>query len=188
MVGDVLAAAAATGVLMALKKHWVMILSLGVLMIVLGILGLNQPMAYTVATVVFFGAVLLVIGGAGIVTAFKLEGWSGRVGAILLALLYAITGVLLLMHPVLGALTLTLLVAAFLFAGGLVRIWMGFTHRAQGGGFWVIVSGLLSIVLGYLIYSSFPGSGVWVLGLFLAIQLLFDGWALVLLALAARRE
>jgi uncharacterized membrane protein HdeD (DUF308 family) len=186
MAAGVQAAIAAT-VLGPVKKHWVLLLALGILMIVLGIIGFYQPFVYTVATVVFFGGVLLVTGGTGIVAAFKLEGWKGRGAAILLALLYLIAGVLLVLHPVLGALSLTLVVAAFLVASGAVKIWMGFTHREQKGWGWTVASGLLSVVLGILIYAQFPGSGLWVLGLFLAIELLFDGWGLVMLALAAHQ-
>ena len=186
MAAGVQAAIAAT-VLGPAKKHWVLLLVLGILMIVLGMLGFYQPFVYTVATVVFFGALLLVAGGTGIVAAFKLEGWKGRGGAILLALLYLIAGVLLVLHPVLGAMSLTLVVAAFLVVSGVVKIWMGFTHREQKGWGWIVASGLLSAVLGILIYAQFPGSGLWVLGLFLAIELLFDGWGLVIMALAAHQ-
>jgi uncharacterized membrane protein HdeD (DUF308 family) len=180
-------AAIAAAVLGPVKKHWVLLLALGILMIVLGVLGFHQPFVYTVATTIFFGALLLVTGGTGIVAGFKLEGWKGRTGAILLALLYLIVGVLLVLHPVLGALSLTLVVAAFLVASGAVKIWMGVSHREQTGWGWIVASGLLSAVLGVLIYAEFPGSGLWVLGLFLAIELLFDGWGLVMLALAAHQ-
>jgi uncharacterized membrane protein HdeD (DUF308 family) len=91
------------------------------------------------------------------------------------------------LHPVLGALSLTLVVAAFLVASGAVKMWMGFSHREQKGWGWIVASGLLSAVLGILIFAQFPGSGLWVLGLFLAIELTFDGWGLVMLALAARQ-
>ena len=130
--------------------------TLGILMIVLGTLGFFQPIAYTVATAIFFGALLLVTGGAGIVAAFKLEGWKGKTGAIVLAILFLITGALMLLHPVLAALSLTLVVAAFLTASGLVKIWMGFSHREQSGWGWLVASGLLSVVLGILIYAGFP--------------------------------
>jgi uncharacterized membrane protein HdeD (DUF308 family) len=186
MSADVQAAMVAA-VLVPAKKHWVLLLTLGILMIVLGTLGLFQPIAYTVATTIFFGALLLVSGGTGIVAAFKLEGWKGKTAAILLAILFLITGVLMLLHPVLGALSLTLVVAAFLTASGLVKIWMGFTHREHSSWGWLVASGLLSIALGILIYADFPGSGLWVLGLFLAIELMFDGWGLVMLASAAHQ-
>jgi uncharacterized membrane protein HdeD (DUF308 family) len=119
------------------------------------------------------------------VAAFKLQGWKGKTAGVVLALLYLAAGVLLLLHPVLGALSLTLVVAAFLIAAGVVKIWMGFTHRQQSGWGWIVASGVLSILLGILIYAQFPGSGLWVLGLFLAIELMFDGWGLVMFALAA---
>jgi len=167
------------------KKHWILLLTLGILMIILGMIGFFQPIAYTVATTIFFGALLLVSGGTGIVAAFKLHGWKGKTAAIVLALLYLISGVLLVLHPLLGALTLTLVVGAFLTAAGLVKIWMGFSHKEQSGWGWIVASGVLSVLLGILIYAEFPGSGLWLLGLFLAIELVFDGWGLVMLALAA---
>jgi len=166
------------------KKHWILLLTLGILMIVLGTIGLFQPIAYTLATTIFFGALLVVAGGTGIAASFKLHGWKGKAAAIVLALLYLAGGALLLLHPVLGALSLTLVVAAFLTAAGVVKIWMGFAHKEQSGWGWIVASGALSILLGILIYAEFPGSGLWVLGLFLAIELMFDGWGLVMLALA----
>jgi uncharacterized membrane protein HdeD (DUF308 family) len=164
------------------KKHWALLLTLGILMVFLGTVGLFQPIAYTVATTILFGALLLVGGGAGIVTAFRLEDWKGKAAAILLALLYLAAGAIMLIYPVLGALSLTLVVSAFLAASGVIKVWLGFTHREQSGWGWVVASGVLSLLLGILIYAQFPGSGLWVLGLFLAIELIFDGWGLIVLA------
>jgi uncharacterized membrane protein HdeD (DUF308 family) len=176
--------ALAEATLLPASRHWALLLTLGILMIVLGTIGLFQPIAYTLATTILFGALMLVSGGAGIATAFKLENWKGKAAAILLALLYLVAGGFMLLHPVLGALSLTLVVGAFLLASGLIKIWLGFTHREQNAWGWVVASGVLSLLLGILIYAQFPGSGLWVLGLFLAIELLFDGWGLVMLAFA----
>jgi len=178
--------ARAEAVLAPAKKHWGLLLTLGILMIVLGTIGFFQPMAYTVATVVFFGALMLVAGGTGIVSAFKLEGWKGKTASILLAILFIATGALMLGHPILSGVSLTLVVAAFLFAAGVVKCWMGFAHTEQRGWGWLVGNGVLSILLGILIFAGFPGSGLWVLGLFLAIELMFDGWGVVALAFAAR--
>ncbi len=168
------------------KKHWGLVLALGVLMIILGTVGFFHPVVYTIATVIVFGAMLLVGGGAGLVTAFRLEGWKGKTGAALFALLYVVTGALLLLHPLLGALSLTLVVGAFLAAAGAIKLWLGFTHREQKGWWLVVLSGLLSVLLGILIFGGFPGTGLWILGLFIAIELIFDGWAAIGFALAAR--
>ena len=167
------------------KKHWVLLLILGIMMIVFGMIGFMQPVAYTVATTVLFGALLLVNGGAGIVTAFKLEGWKGKTAVILLALLFIATGMMLILHPVLAAISLTLLVGAFLIASGGIKAWLGVSHREHKGWGWIVASGAISFLLGILIFGGFPGSGLWVLGLFVAIELLFDGWGLVMLAIAA---
>jgi uncharacterized membrane protein HdeD (DUF308 family) len=170
--------------LLPARKNWALLLTLGFLMIILGTIGLFQPIAYTLATAILFGALMLVSGGAGIATAFKLDDWKGKAAAIILSLLYLGAGALMLLHPVLGALSLTLVVGAFLLASGVIKIWIGVAHREQSGWGWVVASGLLSVLLGILIYAQFPGSGLWVLGLFLAIELLFDGWGLVMLAFA----
>jgi uncharacterized membrane protein HdeD (DUF308 family) len=168
--------------LLPARKHWALLLALGVLMVILGTIGLFQPVVYTLATTILYGALLLVGGGAGIVTAFRLDNWKGRLAAILLSILYLVAGAIMLLYPVLGALSLTLVVGAFLLASGLIKIWMGFSHREQSGWGWLVASGLLSLLLGILIYAQFPGSGLWVLGLFLAIELIFDGWGLMMLA------
>jgi uncharacterized membrane protein HdeD (DUF308 family) len=170
--------------LLPARKHWTLLFTLGILMAFLGTIGLFQPIAYTLATTILFGALLLVSGGAGIATAFRLEDWKGKAAVFLFALLYLVAGALMLLHPVMGALSLTIVVAAFLLASGVVKIWIGLSHREQSGWGWVVASGVLSLLLGVLIYAQFPGSGLWVLGLFLAIELLFDGWGLIMLALA----
>ena len=177
---------AAEMILLPASKHWGMILTLGILMIVLGTVGFFQPMVYTVATVVFFGALLLVAGGTGIVAAFKLRGWPGMVSAAVLAGLFLLTGLTMLMHPALSGLSLTLVIAMFLIAAGASKCWLGFTHRERQGWIWILANGAISILLGFLILGELPGAGLWVIGLFLAIELLFDGWGALALALSAR--
>jgi uncharacterized membrane protein HdeD (DUF308 family) len=98
--------------LLPAKKHWGLLLTLGILMTLLGTIGLFQPVAYTLATTILYGALLLVSGGAGIATSFRLEKWKAKAVAILLSLLYLAAGVLLLLYPVMGALSLTIVVGA----------------------------------------------------------------------------
>jgi uncharacterized membrane protein HdeD (DUF308 family) len=83
-------------------------------------------------------------------------------------------------------LSLTLVIAAFLIAAGAAKCWLGFTHRERHGWGWIVANGAMSILLGILIFGGFPGSGLWVIGLFLAIEMIFDGWGAVALAFAAR--
>lgn len=176
----------AEAILAPASKHWGLILTFGILMIVLGTIGFFQQMVYTVATVVFFGALMLVAGGAGLVSATKLNGWKGKASAILLSVLFLLTGALMILHPILTELSLTLIVAGFLLAAGASKFWMGFSHRERHGWYWIVANGVLSFLLGLLILGGFPGSGLWLLGLFLAIELIFDGWGAVALAFAAR--
>jgi uncharacterized membrane protein HdeD (DUF308 family) len=76
------------------------------------------------------------------------------------------------------------MVAVFLLASGTVKVAIGIAHRKQSGWGWVVASGLLSVLLGILVLAQFAGSGLGVLGLFLAIELIFDGWGLIAVALA----
>jgi uncharacterized membrane protein HdeD (DUF308 family) len=104
---------------------------------------------------------------------------------VVLAGLFILTGMLMLMHPILSGLSLTLVIAAFLIAAGAAKCWwMGFTHQERHGWGWTVANGAISILLGILIFGGFPGSSLWVIGLFLAIEMIFDGWGAVALAFA----
>ncbi len=98
-----------------------------------------------------------------------------------------VAGAIVIWNPVLGALTLTLMVAIALLVIGVLRCIMAFQVRPAGNWWLLLLSGLLSIVLGVMIYQQLPTSGIWVLGLFFAIELLSEGIAFIALALAARK-
>lgn len=95
----------------------------GVMALVFGTIGFFQPLAYSIGVAVFSGAVLLVSGGAGFVTAWRIDGWKGKTTAALMALFSVATGAILLFKPVIGAESLTLVVAAYLLAMGASKAW-----------------------------------------------------------------
>jgi uncharacterized membrane protein HdeD (DUF308 family) len=103
----------------------------------------------------------------------------------LTGVLYLIAGIFLINNPVGAALGLTLLVAVCLLTGGAVRIVLSLLERFDGWG-WVVMNGIVSVLLGAAIWRQWPLSGLWALGLFVGIEMLFSGLSWVMLALAVR--
>jgi len=169
-----------------LEKNWGWLLLFGIVSIVLGTAGLGMTFMLTEVSVVFFG-VLLVVGGVfQLLDAFKCRGWKGIAWHVLIALLYVGAGLLMVLHPVLASLSLTLFIAYILIAIGVLRGIMAFQLRPSKGWWWALLSGIVSVVLGSLILIEWPQSGLWIIGLFIAIELIFNGWSYVFVALAAR--
>lgn len=169
-----------------LRGKWGWLLALGVLMTALGVIGFAMLPSLTLVTVWWFGALLMIAGGAQLVDAFSEKGWGAFAMHLLIALLYIVAGGMVVWNPVMGALTLTLFVAAALVVVGVFRCIMAFQVRPAGNWWLVLLSGLLSIALGVMIYAQWPTSGFWVLGLFFAIELLSQGIAFIGLAFAAK--
>ncbi len=170
------------------QKHWGWLLALGIISILLGTLGFYMTFALTLASVLLFGVLILVAGLFQLVHAFTCKGWKSVLWHVLIALLYIAAGVDIIMDPARASVILTLVLAGILIAVGLVRIIMAFQLRpAAAGWFWVALSGLVSIVLGGMILGQWPESGMWVIGLFVAIELIFNGWSYLFMALDARK-
>ena len=169
-----------------LEKNWGWLLAFGLASIVLGTLGLGMTFFLTQATAVFIGALLIVGGVLQLLDASKCRGWKSITWHVLIALLYVAAGLITALHPVLAAVSLTLVLAAILIAVGVLRIIMAFQVRPAKGWYWPLLSGLVSLALGGMIIAEWPQSGLWIIGLFIAIELIFNGWAYVFVALAAR--
>jgi uncharacterized membrane protein HdeD (DUF308 family) len=169
-----------------LKKNWGWLLALGILSIVLGTIGLGMTFALTEASILFFGALLIVGGIFQLFHAFKCRGWKSMLWHVLIALLYVAAGIAMVNHPLMAAATLTWVLAWILIAVGFFRIIMAFQLRPTNGWYWPLLSGLISIALGAMIIAEWPMSGFWVIGLFVAIELIFNGWSYLFVALAAR--
>lgn len=170
----------------ALSRNWGWLLAFGILMIILGMFAIGAPVVATVAVQIMLGWLLVIGGIAEGIHAFMAKDWRGFFLELLSAVLYLVVGVLLLVNPLLGAAALTLLLAAFLVVEGIFKVIMAMRVRDHRGWGWLLASGVLSLILGVLIWAQWPASGLWIIGLLVGIQLLFTGWSLVMLALAAR--
>ena len=168
-----------------LHRHWVLFFALGIILILLGGMGISASGLVTLASVVFFGWLLIIGGAAVAIHAFWAKRWSGFFLQLLSGVLYLIVGWILVTRPGIGALTLTLVLAISLVVQGAFRIGVSLSTRMDGWGM-LLVSGIITLVLGLMIWNEWPLSGIWVIGLFVGIDLIFYGWWLVSLALSVR--
>jgi uncharacterized membrane protein HdeD (DUF308 family) len=168
-----------------LRRVWWWFLALGLVSVVVGLLAISATFIATMASVVVFGVLLLVAGFTEVINAVMVRNWKGFALHLLTAALYLIVGLFMLEDPVRAATVLTLLLAAGFFVGGLLRVIFSLVERFPGAP-WVLLHGLVDLVLGVIIWSGWPESSLWVIGLLIGIDLLFHGWTWVVLALTLR--
>jgi uncharacterized membrane protein HdeD (DUF308 family) len=168
-----------------LRKSWFLMLILGIVLIVVGMFAISATFVTALATIIFVGVFLLMGGGVEIVTAFWGGRWRGFWTHLLIGILYLVLGFLMVGRPGLAVAACTLMIAAALLIGGLFRIIFALTERFQGWG-WVLVNGIISLILGLMIWRDWPESAFWAIGLFVGIDMLFAGWSWVMTALAVR--
>ena len=165
--------------LAALQSQWWCFLLMGIALVVLGAVALGAAVFVTAVAVALFGVLLLV---GGIVTSFWAGKWSGMFVHLLTGLLYVVAGFFLIDAPAEGAMFLTMVIAIFLIVGGIFRIITSLVDRYAGSG-WVMLNGVVALLLGIMIYRQWPLSGLWVIGVFVGIEMIFNGWAWVMLSL-----
>lgn len=161
--------------------------ALGILMIILGVVAIGAPSMTGIAVSLLVGWLLIISGVAHAFHAFKATGWRGGLVQFLCALLYVGVGIMMITRPVAGLLALTMTVLVYFVVSGIFKIILAIRaeHLPQRG--WVTFSGILSLVLALYIGAQFPESAMWVIGLLFGIEMIFSGWAFVMIAMAARR-
>ena len=169
-----------------IAKKWGWFVALGIAMIALGVIAWLDVVAVTIAGTIFVGAMLFLGGAFQIIHAFMTKEWRGFIMSLFCGVLYVAGGVLIMNEPEQGALFLTLLVVAALVVGGVVRIILALTHRDIAAWGLILLSGIVSIVVGYLLYANLPWSGLWVVGTLIAADLLVQGSSWVYFGLALR--
>jgi uncharacterized membrane protein HdeD (DUF308 family) len=168
-----------------LQKCWPWFLGLGVLLVVGGMFAAGWAALTTLATVIVFGYLLLVGGVVQIVNTFLVRSWRGAAMDLLGGFLHLVIGCLMIEHPERAAEVLTLMLAVAFMIGGGVRIVFALLHRFAGW-FWVFLNGAVTFALGILIGKQLPESAYWVIGLFVGIDLIFNGWSWIMLGLIVR--
>jgi uncharacterized membrane protein HdeD (DUF308 family) len=171
--------------LQELRSRWWWLLVLGVLLVVLGLVALSAMVVATLATVIYFGVLLLISGASHVASAFSARAGRGLFFHLLIGLLDAVVGLVMVARPDKAALVLTLVLAVAFLVGGAFRIISAFAIRYPG---WPLLalSGVIGLALGACILLEWPESGMWVIGLFLGIDLISRGLSWVTTALAVR--
>jgi uncharacterized membrane protein HdeD (DUF308 family) len=169
----------------ALRGNWLWFVILGIALIVLGSIVLGYPLIGSLAVEMTLGILLMIAGVGEAVGAFWVRRWSGFFLHLLSGILSFVVGVLFLDRPLGGLAALTLLVAVFLLVGGIFKIVAAMSYRFAHWG-WPLLSGVIDVVLGLLIWRQYPESALWVIGLFLGINLIFRGVNWIGLGLALK--
>lgn len=167
-----------------IAHHWQWYLGLGVLLVTTGFLAIAFATFTTLLSVIFLGSLLLINGILEIFQAWKIKDWSNLFLHLAIGILYSVVGIFMFIEPVVNAITLTLLLSIFFIIGGLFRIIFSLTQTLANWG-WLLLSGSLTLILGILIWQQWPSSGLWILGLFVGIDMIFSGWAWIILSLQA---
>jgi uncharacterized membrane protein HdeD (DUF308 family) len=173
----------------AIMAKWPWLLGIGIALVILGTFAILAAALTTLISVVFLGGFLIANGILLSYQAGKL--WWGQWEKFFLqagiGFLYVIAGIVFIANPISAAVTLTLMFAIFYIIIGISRAILAITHRISGWG-WLFVSALITTAIGILILSVWPSASLWILGVFVGIDIVFIGWAFIMSALWARKK
>ena len=167
------------------KSGW--IIALGVVYLIAGFIALGSVAMATVASVLIVGVMMIIAGVAEVISAFQIKSWGKFLLWVLLGLLYVVAGFVTFQNPLLAAVLLTLVLGASLVASGIMRIILAFSMKREAPWIWVALSGVITVLLGVLILARWPVSSLYILGLFLGIDLIMAGASWVGIGLGLRR-
>ena len=174
----------------AVKAHWKAFLFEGIVLALLGLAAMIVPPLASLAVTIFLGWMFLISGVAGLIVTFWARQMPGFWWSLFSAALAVLAGLVLLARPMQGVLTLTIVVGAYFLAEGVATIMYALEHRRELSErwSWLLVSGLMDILIAFLIIAGLPGSAEWAVGLLVGINLVLGGASLVGMALAARNS
>jgi uncharacterized membrane protein HdeD (DUF308 family) len=172
----------------SLRAHWKFFLIEGIVLIVLGLIAVCIPPLATVTVEILIGWLILLSGVLGLIMTFQTRGSPGFAWSLLSAVVGILVGLVLLIWPLSGVLSLTVMLTVFLALEGVVSIMYSLAHRRESSSRWelMLVSGVVDLILAGLILAGLPGTAAWAIGLIVGINLLFGGVALVAIALQGR--
>jgi uncharacterized membrane protein HdeD (DUF308 family) len=158
-----------------LRAKWGWIVALGVVYVIAGFIALGSVVMATVASVFVVGVMMIIAGVAEVISAFQIKSWGKFLLWVLLGALYIIAGFVTFTNPLLAAALLTLILGASLVASGIMRIILAFNMKQETPWIWIVLSGVITLLLGLLILAHWPVSSLYILGLFLGIDLIMAG-------------
>lgn len=170
------------------KRNWGWLLALGVLFEIAGLVSLGLVISVTILSMFFIGAIILVAAVFQIVDVFQSKNWKGAAWHFLTALLYIVIGASFIIDPFLASVIVTAILAWSLIIMGIARFFMAFSLRGSEGWGWILFAGIASFILGIMILMQWPASGLWIIGLLIAVELIMYGWTCIFMALSIRNS
>ena len=170
-----------------LRSKWGWILALGIVYVVVGFIALGSIVTATAASVFIVGIMMVIAGVAEVINAFQIKTWGKFVLWLILGALYIIAGFVTIQNPLLAAAFLTLLLGATLAISGIMRVILAFSMKEGTTWIWLVLSGAVTFLLGVIILYRWPVSSLYVLGLFLGIDLVIAGASWISVSLGLRK-
>lgn len=159
----------------------------GVLLIVLGMAALGSPFLAAVAVNVAIAWLIVLAGAVHVILAFRAHGAGSMIWKLLVGVAYVCFGVYLILHPVLAVASLTLVLASLFLIEGVLDIVLFVKMRSAGGSTWVLLDGIITLLLGLMIYMQWPSSSAWAIGTLVGVSMIISGVTRVMMSLAVRK-
>lgn len=172
----------------SLHEHWVLFLVEGIMLVILGLVAIVIPPIATLAVEILFGWLFLISGITGLITTFWMRQAPGFWWSLVSAILGIAAGIVLLLWPLSGVLSLTLILIVFFLIEGVASIMFALEHKRELSGRWgwILASGAIDLILAAIVFAGLPGTAAWAMGLLVGINMVFGGSALIAMALHAR--
>lgn len=174
----------------SVREHWKLFLAKGIILLILGFIAMSLPMLATIGFTIFLGWLFMFSGAVGLVTTFWMRGAPGFWWSLISAVIAIGAGLVLVMSPVSGAVSLTLVLISLFIVEGVATTMYAIEHRAKLSGRWgwMLFSGVIELILAYMIFARLPSSAAWAIGLLVGINMVFAGAATIGMALAAKND
>lgn len=169
-----------------LKRNWGWFIAVGAILIILGCLALSYEFLATVFSIYFIGSLLLIAGIAQAAHSFRIKGAGQTALWAVMGVLYIIAGIVAFTQPLVASAAFTLIIAFLLAVSGITQIIGALNNQGFPKWGWWLFSGMITFVLGLMIMAGWPSNSLWILGMFLGIDLIFQGWAYVAIGLAIK--
>jgi uncharacterized membrane protein HdeD (DUF308 family) len=159
----------------------------GVLLVIFGMVAIGSPFLAAVAVNVFIAWLIILAGVVHVMLAFRAHEAGSKIWKLLVGLAYVVFGGYLIMHPVMGVASLTLILASLFLIEGILDIILFFQIRSLGGSGWVLGDGIITLLLGLMIYLRWPSSSAWAIGTLVGVSMIISGVTRVMMSLAVRK-
>lgn len=169
-----------------IKRNWGWLLGLGILLVFLGFIGLGMVISLTLVSMYFFAALLFISALSHFIDVFKHRDWQGIFWQAIIGGLYLFGSASIFYDPFLASTLITALLALILIVIGIIRIFIALSSKGLKEKGWLLFAGIIAIILGLLILTHWPISGLWVIGMFIAIDMIVCGWTYIFIALAMK--